>query len=183
MPAQTERDGQDPQSSPSSSPASEERSPICRLWDVPPHISHHLSIYYLYNGSASKKRTGGLCPLTPWWGCGFLRLPPKDGLEPWGWWVRSEPLGGQWVRGVTCMHSKHFASPEQSCSSPGWAWFPHSLCLHKSEVTPQKSMEREKHVKQKSHRREPGQPVVLQRQERYLSLKEGWIHLSDRFCS
>lgn len=192
MLARTESDGQDPQCSPSSSTASEESSCICRLWDVPPHITHHSGICYLYSGSASKKGAGGLWPLTPWWGYSSLSLQPKDGLEPWGWWKQSEPVwdGGCMGRRVLTQNALHLqnsiAHPPGCCQRP-WAWFPHGLCLHKSGATLHKSMEKEKHLKQKSYPREPGQPAVLQRQERYLSLKEGWIHLSARvnswFCS
>lgn len=38
-----------------------------------------------------------------------------------------------------------------------WAWCPCGLCLHNSGVTPERSMGKEKHVKQKSHPRLPGQ--------------------------
>lgn len=124
--------------------------------------------------------------------------PPKRGLEGCGhrpcrgedaaFYVCGPRMGG--CMGGACL-------PQMPCISRGELLIPRmlqealdlvpprlwSLCLHKSAVTPQKSMEKGKHMKKKFYPREPEQPEALQRQERYLSLKEGWIPSSARVNS
>lgn len=161
---------------------------ICRLQDVPPYVTHRSTT----SVEAQPPRRGQEgCGGWPWW--------RGHGFQPWGWrwWV---PSGSMGTCGAVACGPQNVVSLQGNLSSPpcatrggepGWP----AVCvptdlewLHRSQSSlGMRSTRREKHVKQKSYPREPGQTAVLQRLERYLLPKEFWIHLSarvnSRFCS